>query len=106
MTGFLDALLCGFKQLVRNVAGIAPAAGVSIFCDLADKPVCIGELLFEYPVQKFDHEGCRCSIVVVKDDLAVAGFDLPITHWKLPLTETGRSLERNGNNVTTPACRK
>src|SRR6267154_5201555 len=80
MTGFLDALSCGFQQLVRNVARIAPAACLSIFCNLSDKPVCIGELLSKYRVQKFDDEGLRCSIVVVKDDFAVAGFVLPITH--------------------------
>jgi hypothetical protein len=81
LTGFLDTLSCGFQQFSRNVARIAPAACVSIFRDLSDKSVCIGELLSKYRVQKFDYEGSRCPIVM-KDDFAVAGFDLPITHLK------------------------
>src|SRR6478736_5237948 len=84
MTGFLDALSCGFKQFARNIAGIASAACGSIFCDLSDKSVCIGELLSKYRVQKFDHEGYRCPIVVMKNDFAVACLDLPIAHWNSP----------------------
>jgi hypothetical protein len=34
-------------------------------------------------VQKFEDELQRRFIVVVKDDLAVAGISLNITHWKI-----------------------
>jgi hypothetical protein len=93
MTGLLNPPSCGFQQLVRSVARIAPTACLSIFGNLSDKSVCIGELLPEYRVQKFYDKGLRCFIVVVKDDFAVTSFDLPITHWKLPPTENRKKPE-------------
>jgi len=47
----------------------------------------VGQLLLEYRVQKLNDELKRRFTVVMKNDLAVASLDLPITHWNSPPDE-------------------
>jgi hypothetical protein len=83
MTGFIDALSGRFQEFAGDFAGIAPATCLPFLMDGLGKSERVGQLLFEYRVQKFDDEPRRRFFVVVKDDLAVAGIGLNVTHWKV-----------------------
>ena len=83
MTGIVNALSRGFQKFVGDLAGIASATRLLFSLDGVDKSERVRQRLLEYRVQKFEEELKRRFIVVVKDNLAVAGSGLNITHLKI-----------------------
>jgi hypothetical protein len=83
VTGCINALSGFFQKFAGDFAGIAPTTCLSFLLDGVGKSERVRQLLLEYRVQKFEDELQRRFIVVVKDDLAVAGISLNITHWKV-----------------------
>ena len=64
-------------------SGIAAAICFPVFANGFGKSEGVRYLLVENRMQKFDHKRQRRFIIVMKDDLAVTGIGLNITHGKL-----------------------
>jgi hypothetical protein len=83
MTGIGNALSGGLQHFARNVARIASATCLPFFPNRGCESERVGQWLLEYRMQEFKDEIQRRFIVVVKDDLAMVGCDLNITHWNI-----------------------
>ena len=77
-------LSSSLKQLVCNVARIAPAHRSSVSVDRFGEFKGVGYRLLEHRMQNFNHEFHRSIIVVVKDYLEMAGLGLNIGHGIAP----------------------
>src|SRR5258707_9504834 len=89
MTGVIDALPGGVQEFAGDVRWIGSATCFSSFPDCFGESERVGQRLLEYRVHKFDDKIERRLIVIVEDDLAVAGRGLGLTHGTLPRGYTG-----------------
>ncbi len=74
----MDALPGSLKHPVGNVARIGPANCFSICVDCFGELDRLGYRLVEQRMQKVDYELQRSLIVVVQDQLEVAGLGMKI----------------------------
>jgi hypothetical protein len=78
MTRVADALSSSFEQFICSLSRIGPAAGSSVLVDGVGKSGRVGQLLLEYRMHKPNDEFFRRFVVVMKDDLEVAGLGVNI----------------------------
>lgn len=94
-----------FNEFVREIARIGPA-NRSSFADCFSKSGRVRYRFLEHRMQELNDELLRSFIVVVKDDMEVAGLGVNIAHRIMPLIGChfgscwNTILEQNRNKVT------